>query len=348
MQPVSTVDTRVRFIRVYPACGSYRIQESEYVFENVSVADLAQGADVCAGESAVAGVVRSTKKKMTENALWNDRQGIAARCGSQEYVHKLPPPASLRFFQIEGRAPKIAALWTLSQRISQRFAKETGREVFLHDDWESRSAEDRQRAETASVEIRNGDFDLATPELPADRRVDGQSRLSDVMPDPQEAMAPEYDSGVVATADIPGVLLHKETIAYPQMARIAHISGDVEVEVSINPETGKVVSAVAKTGHPILRQAATEAISKWVIARYLGPNPLSLTVHFEDHCPPMIETENATPEKKTKKRSRKSAPKKQPQHGSLPQLQNFRLSRSCPIMFGAELRILRGLRCSVD
>jgi len=311
VQPASGVDTRVRFIRVYPACGTYRIDESEYLFENVSVAGLAAGADICADEGAVAEIIQSSEKK-GEDLFGEESQGTAARCGSQVYVHKLPPVESLRFSRVETRAPRVAALWALSQRISERFMKEAGRDLFLHSPWESRPAEERQRAEAAAVEIRNGDFDLATPELPDYRRIDGRSKLSDVMPDPQESTAPEHNSVVVPHQDIQGLLIHEVTVSYPQMANIAHIGGDVEVEVSIDPETGKVISAVAKSGHPILQQAATEAIRQWVIIRYCGPNPLSLTVHFEFHCPPLIEAEKATSANKIKKRSHKPARKKQP------------------------------------
>jgi TonB family protein len=46
--------------------------------------------------------------------------------------------------------------------------------------------------------------------------------------------------------------------SYPVIARAAHASGTVQVWVSID-ETGKVVSASAVTGHPLLRAAAVEA-----------------------------------------------------------------------------------------
>jgi TonB family protein len=45
---------------------------------------------------------------------------------------------------------------------------------------------------------------------------------------------------------------------YPAGARASHVTGSVAVEVSID-ETGKVVSAVALTGHPLLKKAAIDA-----------------------------------------------------------------------------------------
>jgi TonB family protein len=45
---------------------------------------------------------------------------------------------------------------------------------------------------------------------------------------------------------------------FPPLARASHVSGTVVVEVSID-ETGKVVSAKALTGHPLLRKTAVDA-----------------------------------------------------------------------------------------
>jgi len=46
--------------------------------------------------------------------------------------------------------------------------------------------------------------------------------------------------------------------AYPAIARAAHASGTVNVQVTID-ESGNVISASAVSGHPLLRQSATSA-----------------------------------------------------------------------------------------
>lgn len=311
VQPASDSETKVRFIRVRRACGSYRIDESEYLFEHLSVAQLAAEADLCAREDTVAKVIRSASKK-DQDSWGEESQGITAVCGTQKRLHELPPVSSLRFSQIQIGAPHKAALWTLAQEIRARFVKETGHEVWLSVPWESRPAEEKERAQAAAVEIRNGDFDLAAPTIPEDDRNDDRAKLSEVMSDFQEATAPEVNFGDVPDSDIPGILLHKEMINYPQMAIIAHISGDVEVEVSIDHDSGKVTSVVAKTGHPILQHAATDAIGKWVIGHYSGPTPLTLIVRFHYNCAPLVETETAYVAKKVKKPSHQSTRKKRP------------------------------------
>ena len=49
---------------------------------------------------------------------------------------------------------------------------------------------------------------------------------------------------------------------YPQMAKIAHIQGDVILHILIDKE-GHVSKVKQKSGHPILIEAATDAVSKW-------------------------------------------------------------------------------------
>lgn len=50
--------------------------------------------------------------------------------------------------------------------------------------------------------------------------------------------------------------------AYPAAASAAHVEGQVTVQAVVNPE-GKVVSARAVSGPPLLRDAATEAVQRW-------------------------------------------------------------------------------------
>jgi len=49
---------------------------------------------------------------------------------------------------------------------------------------------------------------------------------------------------------------------YPQMAKIAHIQGDVVLHILIDKQ-GHVAKVEQKSGHPILIQAAKDAVNKW-------------------------------------------------------------------------------------
>lgn len=67
------------------------------------------------------------------------------------------------------------------------------------------------------------------------------------------------------------------TPAYPAAARAVGASGAVNVQVVIN-EQGKIVSATAVSGHPLLRQAAEQAATE---AKFnptlLSGQPVSVT-----------------------------------------------------------------------
>jgi bla regulator protein blaR1 len=58
------------------------------------------------------------------------------------------------------------------------------------------------------------------------------------------------------------LLTHKVEATYPQMARIAHIQGDAVIYVLIDKQ-GHVAGTKPQKGHPILIQAALDAVKQW-------------------------------------------------------------------------------------
>jgi len=52
------------------------------------------------------------------------------------------------------------------------------------------------------------------------------------------------------------------TPSYPELAKRMNVSGTVRLEVTITPE-GKVKSVKPIGGHPVLVEAADEAVKKW-------------------------------------------------------------------------------------
>jgi TonB family protein len=63
-------------------------------------------------------------------------------------------------------------------------------------------------------------------------------------------------------------LVNKIDPQYPQMAKIAHIQGDVIISGIINRE-GKIAEAKALSGHPILVQSALDAVKQWKYKPFL-------------------------------------------------------------------------------
>src|ERR1700746_870031 len=59
-----------------------------------------------------------------------------------------------------------------------------------------------------------------------------------------------------------GNLLSKVEPAYPQMAKIAHVEGDVVLSAYIG-KTGLIENLRAVSGHPLLIQSAMDAVRQW-------------------------------------------------------------------------------------
>jgi protein TonB len=65
-----------------------------------------------------------------------------------------------------------------------------------------------------------------------------------------------------------GLKIHDVQPTYPQMARIAHIQGDVTLQATIS-KTGVIENLRAVSGHPILIQAAMDAVRQWKYKPYI-------------------------------------------------------------------------------
>ncbi|MFN0084524.1 MAG: TonB family protein [Blastocatellia bacterium] len=84
----------------------------------------------------------------------------------------------------------------------------------------------------------------------------------------EEAPAPPRNPlGVDGSLRIPPDVLEERAItrvtpAYPALARQINASGEVQVRITINEE-GRVVEAVALSGHPMLRTPAEDAARRW-------------------------------------------------------------------------------------
>jgi len=66
------------------------------------------------------------------------------------------------------------------------------------------------------------------------------------------------DAGAQKSDVEPGKILELPKPNYPRLARAAHVSGTVEVQVIIGTD-GSVIAAVAISGHPLLQASAVSA-----------------------------------------------------------------------------------------
>ena len=99
-------------------------------------------------------------------------------------------------------------------------------------------------------------------------------------PPPVRPLGPtKVSSGVMQ-----GNLTHRIEPTYPNMARVAHIQGDVVLQATISKQ-GSIENLRGVSGHPILIQAAMEAVRQWKYRPYeLNGEPVevetTVTVKF--------------------------------------------------------------------
>jgi TonB family protein len=76
-------------------------------------------------------------------------------------------------------------------------------------------------------------------------------------------------------------ILAKATPAYPELARKMHLFGTVKLEAVVSPD-GKVKSTRLLGGHPLLTQAAVDAIGRWRWAPAAGETTELVEFHFHE------------------------------------------------------------------
>lgn len=129
-------------------------------------------------------------------------------------------------------------------------------------------------ADLASAELKNPRVKKAQP-IETPPMLD--SSASPTLPTPAK--------GTISGGVLNGKAISLPKPAYPPIAKQAHASGNVVVEVMVD-ESGKVVSAHATTGHPFLRAPAVAAAygAKFAPVK-LGGEPVKvtgvITYHFE-------------------------------------------------------------------
>lgn len=82
-----------------------------------------------------------------------------------------------------------------------------------------------------------------------------------------------------------GLKVHDVTPTYPQMARIAHIQGDVLLQATIS-KSGVIENLRGVSGHPILIQAAMDAVKQWKYKPYIlngEPVEVETTIKVQFH-----------------------------------------------------------------
>ena len=81
-------------------------------------------------------------------------------------------------------------------------------------------------------------------------------------PPPPPPPPPPKKNVTISGGVLNGKAVSKPAPAYPAIAKAARASGSVTVQITVD-ENGRVVSAQAVSGHPLLQQAAANAVRQW-------------------------------------------------------------------------------------
>lgn len=98
--------------------------------------------------------------------------------------------------------------------------------------------------------------------VPAEAPVLAPATLS-TMPDLGTPKVPAASLQVKRSTATPPVVLRQVSPIYPEIARRAGTAGDVRMQVTVSA-TGKVSNVRVLDGYPVLRQAASSAVSQWL------------------------------------------------------------------------------------
>ena len=108
-------------------------------------------------------------------------------------------------------------------------------------------------------------LDNKTPERPTpsprqtpNERPTTTGVVAEEPPPPKSTPPPSRPSGPISGGVLNGKAISLPKPVYPPIARVAHASGTVVVQVTID-ESGNVIAARAVSGHPLLQQSATQA-----------------------------------------------------------------------------------------
>ena len=75
-------------------------------------------------------------------------------------------------------------------------------------------------------------------------------------------------------------LVSKALPVYPVLARRMHVFGEIHLFISILP-SGAVDRIVLRSGHPLLVEAARDAVRHWKFAAAPQTTTTSVVVHFD-------------------------------------------------------------------
>ena len=281
-------DVRVRVTRISlanPYCHNLLVRAVEQIIPRTTVARVAGTSSCALAPSEVDLAIGRARPRDTTPVYEAASQTVVARCGAEDRVFQFPWPQKVDRQKLRRLAPKVDSLWqTYSQIESRAFGQR-----FQFD----AQPATRQRAlealgDTALPELVSGKYqsafaDWLCSDLPG----------KDCQGNYLAWYLRGYRGAPASRALLPPELVDAARLRfakysppnYPQIALTAHVTGDVRLRLTVDPETGIVVHTEVLSGHALLSAAAAKAAAGWQFDRAAVPRGgIDVTLRFEMRC----------------------------------------------------------------
>jgi TonB family protein len=229
-------------------------------------------------------IQRNIREPKTRNSISESvRFGIVASCGSDEMVIDLPYVQKVDFKFLKKEAPQVAALWDLDYQVTKSVFGEAS---LFYEISQERDDELQVFGQSLIPELLSGKYDKGF-------FCGFDTKSSDCGAHPIQELLSGYKPNARALEQTSRLLnadqfhfIKYVAPPYPRLAQLARIESKVNLELSADPQTGKVASAVVTHGHPLLNRTAIDAALQWQfdpLAQKLD-QPVRLTLDFALQC----------------------------------------------------------------
>jgi TonB family protein len=280
-------DALIRHIRIAPAnvyCRRRIVQAVEKRVRGESPATLVRENNPCAVKT---GALRASVKRYRrrEGVFEAISFGIIAHCGTVTVAMRLPMNQQIDLERLREAQPSIAHLWDLPTDIVERAF---GKGDIFHDQTDDADATFQIKGQELVSDLLSGQFDAGL-QLAVSGNVGGARTFKSVLADyrgpidPREAKTPFEVQVVNAQAY---EFSRFVSAVFPPLAKQARIQGRVELQLTVEPSTGRVNNAAATSGHPVLIPSAIDAAKQWQFRpNAVPPEKLSVTLEYVSRCP---------------------------------------------------------------
>jgi len=281
-------DSLIHYARIAPTniyCPGLMVQAAEARVRNTSPAQLAKSNNPCRVKPADLQTAIKQPAQIV-SVFETVSSAVVAKCGSSSTTLEFPIPEEVNLKLLKRTHPEMARLWDLTEQITNRVF---GSRDLFHNRTEEDDMALQRAGEKLVPELKSGRYDAG---LAAAFKGNVGTRHS-----PSFRSLLEGYRGPVSAAEanrtyVPVLLnpsayrfSHFVDPKYPPLAKAARIQGKVVLELNVEPADGKVRSASAISGHPLLTPSALEASRQWQFEpNSVTSNTVNVTIEFALRC----------------------------------------------------------------